>query len=119
MPTTTTFSCSHTAVTYSSNPSNPHLPTGTTYPPPKYFSFRCRPCARDKAQLAESNIKANYDPRIEELREMIEKALWSLTRDNPDLKKAIGRKQKEETALMLEKERALIRCWREYKETWE
>lgn len=50
---------------------------------------------------------------------MIEKALWSLTRDNPDLKKAIGRKQKEETALMLEKERALIRCWREYKETWE
>lgn len=114
----TTFSCDHTAITQSSKARNPHLPTGTTYPPPKSFSFPCRSCAREQAQDAEANTRAQYDPQIDKLRDMIDKALWHLTRDNPELKEAIERKQQEETGLMVRKERELIRCWKEYKERW-
>lgn len=119
MPRTTTFSCSHAAVTNSSQTSNPHLPTGTAYPPPANFHFACRHCTREKARSDESTIRANYDPQIQSLREMIERALWYLTRENPELKEAIEGKQKEEKELMVQKERALIRCWREYRERWE
>lgn len=50
---------------------------------------------------------------------MIDNALWHLTRDNPDLKKAIEGKQEEERVLMVKKEREVIQCWREYKDRWE
>lgn len=53
------------------------------------------------------------------MREMIDRALWSLTRDNPDLKRAIERKQEEESGLMVRMEREVLGCWREYRERWE
>lgn len=68
---------------------------------------------------AESDVRAEYDPQIEEARQVIERALRYLTRDDQGLKEAIGRKQDEEMRLMVRKERLVLRCWRGYRERWE
>lgn len=53
------------------------------------------------------------------MREVIENALWHLTREDEALKSAIERKQGEEYGLMVRRERELIRCWRGFRERWE
>ncbi|KAM0798647.1 hypothetical protein BDR22DRAFT_823126 [Usnea florida] len=120
MPRTTTFSCSCTTISSSTTTTtNPALPPRTPYPPPQSFPFPCRSCAREQARDADSDIKARYDPQIAQMRETIENALWHLTGDNEPLKRAIERKQGEEYALMVRRERELIRCWRGFRERWE
>lgn len=121
MPTTTitTFSCSCTATTSSSHHPNPALPSRTPYPPPSRLSFPCRSCARSAARNAESEIRAEFDPKIQEARDVIENAFRYLSRDNPGLRDAIRRKQEEEMGLMVRKERGVIRAWRGYRDVWE
>ena len=119
MSTKTTFSCGHTATTWSSHCPNPHLPTGTKCPPPSSFPFLCRSCARDEASLEDVNIRADYDPRISDLGQRIQRTKDVLTSDDVESWEEVRRWQKKEYELMLRKERKLIICWREFKERWD